>query len=269
MTISFLSHEGHRLAVEVRGEGPLVICSPAMGDSRDAFTPLAEYLSTRGFRVAQLDLRGHGDSEATFPRYGDEATAADLLVTIDQLGDGPAYLVGASMSAAAVVIAAGMRPGTVAGMVLLAPFLRGGGILNEIIFSLALARPWGPSVWRAFSARLWPGLGTEAANRAAYLTRLLTRPGRWRAFVRTTHTDHRVVEPWLNRVSVPSLIVMGSADPDWKSPSDEAQWAADRLGSAILFVPGAGHAPMLEAPELVSPIIAEFLQGSDHATRRS
>ncbi len=32
-----------------------------------------------GYRVASTDLRGHGDSDATFTSYGDVETAGDLL----------------------------------------------------------------------------------------------------------------------------------------------------------------------------------------------
>jgi pimeloyl-ACP methyl ester carboxylesterase len=62
---------------------------------------------------------------------------------------------------------------------------------------------------------------------------------------------------------------MGAADPDWKSPDDEARWAAEKLDSQMMLVPGAGHAPMLESPELVSARITEFLEGLQHAARRS
>jgi pimeloyl-ACP methyl ester carboxylesterase len=269
MTISFMSMNNRSLAVEIHGSGPLVVCSPAMGDTRDAFDPLAQYLTAHGFRVAQIDLRGHGDSDADFPKYGDEATANDLLAVIDQYGDGHAYVVGASMSAAAAVIAAGKRPDAIAGMVLVTPFLRGDGAISRVASSCALARPWGPYVWQAYSSKLWPGLGDEAKVRAAHATRLLTRSRYWRAFTRTTKTDHSVVEPWFSRINSPSLIVMGTADPDWKSPSDEARWAAEKLNSQILLVPGAGHAPMLESPEIVSPRIVGFLKGLSNATRRS
>ena len=98
MAISFMDIGGGKLAVEVEGHGPLVICSPGLGDTRDAFAPLAGHLVARGYRVACIDLRGHGDSSAHFDRYGDEAIAEDLLAVIEALGGGPAILAGASVS---------------------------------------------------------------------------------------------------------------------------------------------------------------------------
>ena len=105
MVISNISVPGGTICVEVAGEGPLVVCSPAMGDSRDAFAPFACRLVEAGFRVASADLRGHGDSSTGFDSYGDEPTAQDMLAVVDELGGGPAILAGASMSAAAATIA--------------------------------------------------------------------------------------------------------------------------------------------------------------------
>ncbi|MFZ8510117.1 alpha/beta fold hydrolase, partial [Staphylococcus aureus] len=61
-----------------------------MGDERDAFGPLADRLVARGYRVALVDRRGHGDSDATFAEYGDQATAGDLVAVVEGLGGGPA-----------------------------------------------------------------------------------------------------------------------------------------------------------------------------------
>ena len=262
MTISFVDVEGGTLAVEVEGDGPLIICSPGLGDTRDAFAPLAVCLTARGYRVARIDLRGHGDSTARFNRYGDEATAEDLLTVIDTLGADSAVLAGASMSAAAAVIAAGRRPDQVSGLVLMGPFLRNGqGKMMRWILHVALARPWGPAIWRAQAAKLWPGLGAKADERAAITTALLTRPERWAAFHATSATDHRVVAPWIGRVQAPVLVVIGDADPDWKDPLGEAEWVASNFTDAeTVAVPGAGHAPMLERPEIVGPALLKFLE---------
>lgn len=262
MTISCVDSDGGKLAVEVDGDGPLVICSPGMGDTRDAFAPFAAHLVCCGYRVARVDLRGHGDSTARFDRYGDEATADDLLTVIEALGEGSAILVGASMSAAAAVIAAGRRPDKVNGLVLIGPFLRNGsGKMMRWILHVALAWPWGPTIWRAYAAKLWPGLGDKASERAASSTASLTRLGRWAAFHATSATDHSVVAPWIGRVQAPVLVVIGDADPDWKDPLAEAEWVASNFTDVeTITVPGAGHAPMFERPGIVNPASFEFLE---------
>ena len=263
MNISHVDTAGGKLAVQVEGNGPLIICSPGLGDTRDAFAPLAAHLVARGYRVARVDLRGHGDSTARFERYGDEAVAEDFLTLIEALGGGPAVLAGASLSAAAAVVAAGRRPDRVAGLILLGPFLRNAvGEVMRSTLQVAFARPWGPFLWRLYAAKLWPGLGDKARERAARTTALLQRPGRWRAFRATlAGADHRVVAPWIARVQAPVLVVMGDADPDWKEPLKEAEWVASNFKNAeTIAVHGAGHAPMFERPETVNPAVESFLQ---------
>ena len=276
MTVSQLGVPGGTIAYELHepvgtGAGsaaasrPLVVCSPAMGDVRDVYAPLAQSLTEAGFRVVAADLRGHGDSSATFSDYGDEATASDLIALIEALDAGPAILVGASMSGAAAVIAAGCRPDLVRGLVLICPFLRGlesriATLALRAMLGIALMRPWGPAVWSSYSARLWPGL-PDARQRAASLVSLLRRSGRWHAFWATTRTDHRIVSPWLDKVDCPAFVVMGQKDPDWKDPAAEAVWAARAVGEdsgGVVMVPGAGHAPMLERPDVVGPCVVDF-----------
>ena len=120
----------------------------------------------------------------------------------------------------------------------------------------------GTFIWRAQAAKLWPGLGDKASERAAITTASLIRPGRWAAFQATVSgADHRVVAPWIGRVKAPVLVVMGDADPDWKDPLAEAKWVASNFTDVeTLTVPGAGHAPMLERPEIVDPAFFQFLE---------
>ena len=93
---------------------------PGMGDLRAGYRFLAPALRTAGYRVACTDLRGHGDSDATFTSYGDEETACDITALIGELG-GPAAVVGNSMGAGSAVIAAAQQPELVSGLVLAGP----------------------------------------------------------------------------------------------------------------------------------------------------
>ena len=156
MSISYLGRPGSRIAYETVGAGPLVVCIPGMGELRSSYRFLAAALAAAGFRVAMMDLRGHGDSDDGFEAFDDEAAAADALALVDELG-GPALVVGNSMGAGAAVIAAATRPDAVRGLVLLAPFVRNppGSALGSLALRLALLRPWGPAVWRAYHRSLF------------------------------------------------------------------------------------------------------------------
>lgn len=264
-TTQYFETDGGKLAYDIGGSGPLVICSPAMGDFRDAFVPLATALRGSGYRVATVDLRGHGDSSTTFKRYGDEATADDLLALIDLLGASgeKAVLVGASLSGAAVTIAAGQRPDKVAGVVLLGAFLRpGGSKLLTKVFQLAMYRPLGPIIWKSYAPKLWAGLPfNDLTARVNKSVEMLAGPGRWTAFHATLSTDHNVVAPFLPKVKAPVLVVIGDRDPDWSDPLAEAEWVASNFKTSepVFTVNGAAHAPMLERPEQVSPAVVAFV----------
>src|SRR6478735_5291149 len=109
---------GGEIGFDVRGEGPLLLLVPGMGELRSSYRHLAPLLLAQGYRVATADLRGHGDSSADFDDYGDVHTASDIADLIRHLG-APAVIVGNSMAAGAGVIVAAEHPELVSGLVLL------------------------------------------------------------------------------------------------------------------------------------------------------
>ena len=260
----YLERGEGRIAYEVSGRGPLVICAPGMGDLRSVYRFLTPGLVDAGYRVATTDLRGHGDSDATFSAYDDAAVGTDLLALAEELG-GPAVLVGNSMSAGAAVWAAAEAPDSVAGLVLIGPFVRDVpvGRVTELSLRVGLLRPWGPAAWSAYYGKLYPGRApADLAEHRAGIRASLRRPGRWRSFVDTTRTSHAVVEARLGEVQAPTLVVMGDKDPDFPDPSVEARLIADRLGGDVVMVPEAGHYPQAEYPEIVAPAVIAFLAGA-------
>ncbi|MEJ2203415.1 MAG: alpha/beta hydrolase, partial [Gemmatimonadota bacterium] len=122
-TTRFLSRPGGRIAYDVRGEGHLVVCVPGMGELRSSYRFLTPALVEAGYRVATMDLRGHGDSDTTFDTYDDVAAGSDVVALIEELG-GVAAVVGNSMGAGAAAWAAAEAPGRVAGLILIGPFVR-------------------------------------------------------------------------------------------------------------------------------------------------
>jgi pimeloyl-ACP methyl ester carboxylesterase len=258
---AYLARPEGKIAYDVSGAGPLVVCAPGMGELRSVYRFLAPDLVAAGYRVATMDLRGHGDSDATFSAYDDVAAASDLIALVEQLG-GPAVLVGNSMAAGAAVWAAAEARELVAGLVLIGPFVRDTpiGLVTRVAFRLALLRPWGPAAWSAYYARLYPG--RPPADLDAHRARIresLRRSGHWRAFVKTTHTSHAPAEARLDEVRAPALVVMGERDPDFRDPAAEARLIAERLRAEVVMLPAAGHYPQAEYPEVVTPAVVDFL----------
>jgi pimeloyl-ACP methyl ester carboxylesterase len=259
MATSYLNVDGGRVAYEVTGEGPLVVCVPGMGDVRQIFRHTAPALQAAGYRVAVMDLRGHGDSDATMPEYGDAPTARDLLALIAHLG-GPAIVVGSSMGAGAAVIAAAQAPDAISGLVLAGPFVRGGPAgFAKLMLRLAFLKPWGPGVWKSYYKRFYPG--RPPADLAAHIDLIaasMRRPGHWAALQRTAFAGHAEAAARVGDVTKPALVVMGDKDPDWPDPVAEARWVAGAVRGETLLVPGAGHYPMTEYPQIVNPAIVAF-----------
>jgi pimeloyl-ACP methyl ester carboxylesterase len=259
---TYLDRPNGRIAYDHVGFGPLVVCLPGMGDVRSVYRFLVPPLAEAGLHVATMDLRGHGDSDTSFDTYDDVAAGADLIALVKHLG-GPAILIGNSMGAAAACWAAAEAPELVAALVLLGPFVRDGkgNPLVKLMFRIALLRPWGLAVWRAYFPKLYPTRrDAHYQTHLAEVTMNLRQPGHWDAFYKTTQTSHGPVEARLSEVHVPTLVVMGEKDPDFPDPIAEVHWIANRLDGDLLLVPGAGHYPQAEFPEIVSPAVLAFIR---------
>jgi pimeloyl-ACP methyl ester carboxylesterase len=255
-----LDRPGGDVAYEICGSGPLVVCVPGMGDLRASYRFLQPDLVAAGYRVAVMDLRGHGDSDHSFSEYGDAPTATDIEALVAQLG-GPAMLVGNSMAAGSAVIVAAKHPELVSGLVLLGPFVRDPGTtkLKRLATRMLMARPWGRAAWNAYLPKLYAGARPEDfANYRATVSSALKRPGYAKAFSLTTRTRHDAAEQALTAVKAPALIVMGELDPDFGDPAAEAGWIAEQLDSEVLLVPDAGHYPQSQRPDLVAPAVTAF-----------
>ena len=103
--------------------GPLVVLVHGLGDSRHSYRFLASALVAAGYRVADLDLRGCGDSSLGWDGYTRTDIAGDLVALVRHLG-GPATLVGQSISGGAATIAAANEPDLFTALIELAPFTR-------------------------------------------------------------------------------------------------------------------------------------------------
>ncbi|WP_296667156.1 alpha/beta hydrolase [Demequina sp.] len=250
------------IAYDVSGHGPLVVCLPGIGELRGSYRFTAPALVHAGFRVATMDLRGHGDSDATFSSYDDVAAGQDALALIEELGGAPATILGNSMGAGAAVWAAAERPEAVAGIVLLGPFVRDAPVnpVMALAFRALMAGPWAPAVWNAYLPTLYPGRKPDDFDEhRARIRASMRQPGHRTAFSRTTRTTHAPSERRLGDVRAKALIVMGGADPDFRDPEAEARWIGERLDGEVLMVAGAGHYPHAERPDVVVDAIVRFL----------
>ena len=258
----YLERPGGRLAYDDAGDGPLVVMLPGLGDLRQQYRFLAPELAGAGYRAVTADLRGHGDSSIGWPDYGSEAAGADLVALLETLDAGPAVLIGNSFGAAPAVWAAAERPDLVAGLVLIGPFVRDhemSPVMRAGLRAMSVG-PWKVRAWGWFYDSLYPAAkpADHAKHRRAVLANL-AEPGRFDALRAMMFRSDAAIEARLDRVRTPTLVVMGSADPDFADPAEEARVIADAVSGEVAMIEGAGHYPHVEMPEATAPRIARFV----------
>ncbi|WP_374945532.1 alpha/beta fold hydrolase [Agreia sp.] len=268
---------GGRIAYDVIGEGPLVVLSPGMADLRNTYRFLAPLLAEAGYRVASVDLRGHGDSSAGWDSYDVADTGSDLVEIIRQLG-GPAVLVGQSFSAGAATIAAASNPELVTAVVEIAPFtrppkfslgamLRDGTYRRGALLLAQVALAGSVAAWGKYLGVAYPG--QKPRDWDSYLAAVLSNlsePDRMKAARGMINASKAEAGARLADVKRPVLVLMGSKDSDFANPQAEAAAIVDLLPSGVgryQMIEGAGHYPHAQYPQAVADAILPFL--ADHA----
>ncbi|MFI7542699.1 alpha/beta fold hydrolase [Actinoplanes sp. NPDC049599] len=254
------------LAYDDAGSGPLVVCLPGMGDNRTTYRHLVPLLVAAGHRVVTLDPRGQGESDAAWPDYSPAALGADLLELLRHLDAGPALLVTSSYTGATAVWAAAEEPAAFAGMVLIAPFARvmpkPNVLLRLAVAAVSRFRPLWLAYWSSLFKTRRPD---DFAAARARLSRQLAEPGRMAALRAMMSADVAACEARFPEVTTPALVIMGTRDPDFPAPRDEARLIAQRLGGRAVMVDGAGHYPQTEYPAETATAILTLSTGSGPA----
>ena len=268
----YLARPEGRIAFTATGTGPLVVLAPGMGDVRGVWRDAVGPLAAAGHRVVAMDLRGHGDSDATFAAQGVRPGAEDLAALVEHLG-APAVLVGHSVSAGAAAIVAAERPELVRGLAMISPHLRlaAAGLVARLSVQ-AIRRPFGRALWRSYYAGLnkgrrapWFDEHLAAVDAALRDGAHLTSFGRLARALLATHTDVP-----LGRITAPTLVLHGALDPEFDDPADELALALDGLTAtpaAGALVPDAGHYAHAQRPDVVVPALLELLAAVREAPR--
>src|SRR6516162_9861142 len=242
----FLDVPGGRIAYEVTGSGPLVVLSHGIGVRRQDYRFLAPMLAQAGYRVANADLRGHGESSMGWASITRTDVAGDLLALIRHL-DGPAVIVGHSISGGAATIAAAKQPDLVSGIVEINPFTKTqrldlGGFLRIRRYRRGLSLLTGTQLFRSLG--LWMrylnvAYPTKPADYADYMAALaakLREPGRMGEFMKTLKSTPADAGAQLPNVKCPALVIMGTLDPDFANPRAEGDAMVAAMPTGVATV---------------------------------
>jgi len=267
-----LNIDGNTIAYDVAGEGPLVVLAHGMGDSRHSYRFIAPALVAAGYRVANVDIRGCGDSSLGWNGYSRTDIAGDLVAVVRHLG-GPAVIIGQSISGGAATIAAATAPDLIIGVIELAPFTRKqsvslGGLLRvkryrtgstQLGLTMTLRRL---SAWKKYLELAYPTKPADWTSELGRIEAKMSEPGRMKvlqAMCKSAPTD---AGAQLVTVTCPVLIIQGGLDPDWADPRSEGEKIIADLPTGLgelAVIEGAGHYPHAQTPDEVITLTLPFL----------
>jgi pimeloyl-ACP methyl ester carboxylesterase len=263
MSTHYLQMTDGIIAFDDQGQGPLVLCMPAGADIRSEYRFLTPQLVASGYRVVTMDIRGQGESSANWPDYTDAALGSDMLALIRHLGAEAAFIIGTSKATGGALQASLQEPSLVRGLVLIAPSVAAprSALLTYMTTGLLLFPLWGRAVVSSYYPKMYPK--ARPVDYEEHLDRVLAmlkEPGRLRALRLLFSESSGATYARHAQVNAPTLILMGSRDPDHKHPEWEARTLAERLPvTTVQIIEGAGHHLQVEEPEVVGQSVLAFL----------
>lgn len=287
--ISIHTHEWHWQGFPIRYQtagsiGTPILLIHGFGASSDHWRKNLPDLADH-HRVYALDLIGFGLSAKPKPNdpipYTFETWGAQVIAFCQEVIGAPTFLVGNSIGCIVALQAAVDSPDWIQGVMLLNCSLR---LLHE---RKRLELPWyqkaftplvqailaNHTIGHFFFAQIARPQAVRNALNQAYgrkeavtdeLVNLILEPARdvgaadvFLAFVR--YSQGPLAEDLLPRVTCPVLIAWGEADP-WEPITLGRELSAYSCVERFVSLSGVGHCPQDEAPELVNPLIRNWLQ---------
>lgn len=254
-------HRGYRLGYELHGEGDrVVVLTNGLLLDAGINRQLARSLAARGFRVALLDLLGHGTSDKPphASQHRMDRYARQVVALLDELGVEQAAVGGVSLGANVALHAAVQAPRRLAALVIEMPVLEWATPAAASLFvPLLLAVTFGRPLFRAVTSvvRRVPRTGVDTLDSvlgtfsmqpeeiAAVLHGILVGP------VAPEIEDRRAI-------AVPTLII--GHEHDLIHPFSDAENLAEQIPQARL-VQARSMVELRLFPERLTREITSFL----------
>jgi pimeloyl-ACP methyl ester carboxylesterase len=225
------------------------------------------FLSSRA-TVITYDPRGAGSSDRPLSGYDFTDHMADALAVLEDTGTERAVVVTASRGINSAVLMAASHPERIQGLVGVAPYVEFDGDADETFwqeldshegwdkFNAAYWRRDFPDFVRFFMAEVFTEPDSAATIEEIVDIALEASPEM--LIQQEREQDWSIAAPLLGSVACPTLLIHG--DDDHLTPPAVAETIAAAIPDARLVVlAGAGHRPDVRDPELVNPLLGQFL----------
>ena len=245
-----------------RGEGgPAIVLLHGFGADRLSFSTLLKALS-QSRRTIAFDLPGHGAAAAWSPVPGAADDAKAVIASLDAMGIQRAAIVGHSLGGAVASLVGLMRPDLVDRLILLAP----GGFGPEM--NAAALRRYAEAVEEADIAPAIEPFFGPAMGVPDGFARVMAEQRRdevlrasHRAIVEViARGDGQGTLPLDRLADSPFPVSLVWGLDDGVLPAEQAINAPAEFARHLL--PGVGHMPHLEAPDVVLRIVERTILGA-------
>jgi pimeloyl-ACP methyl ester carboxylesterase len=252
------SPDGVRLACEVSGEGTPLVMVHGASSARWSFDLVRAELED-AFEIWSIDRRGRGDSSDGDGGYSIEREFEDVATVVREAGPG-ALLFGHSYGGLVVAGAAGRLDGLRGLAVYEGPM---GGVLADedwtARFEANLAAGDPDQALRDFMSDVGGYTDDEIEamqGTPVWAARIAASP----TVPRELHAERALAtaEIGLERLAIPTLVLVGSRSPDWARRST-ATYAATIPNAELHTLDGQGHGAAAGAPELLASELRAFL----------
>lgn len=250
-----------RIAIRAgTGSGPPLLLANGIGASLETFDPLLAALDP-AIEVIRFDVPGVGGSPLPPRPYRFGGLAHLLAGLLDHLGHDQADILGISWGGALAQQFALSEPRRCRRVVLVAT---GTGVLMVpgnpwVLATLATPRRYlDPGYTRRIAGQLYGGTARENADQVAGVLHRWTRVGPSRGYLyQLTAGWGWTSLPLLPLLRQPTLVLAGDDDPI--IPKINGHILATLIPHARLHVYHGGHVELALRPDLLAPLINEFL----------
>jgi pimeloyl-ACP methyl ester carboxylesterase len=228
---------------------PVVLMHGGFVDSR-MFAPALPVLGDR-FRVFTVDRRGQGHTPDAPGPISYDLMAQDMIAFVEEAIGGPAHLVGYSDGAIVAMLVAIRRPDLVRKLVLISGDHHHDGLIPGVLEGFA-----DRDVLRVLGAR-YAQVSPHGEEHFEVIAEKLLRMAR---------SEPTLTSDDLGRVSARTLVMAGDDDA-MTLEHTIAQYRAIP-NAELAVVPGTSHVLVMEKPDHVYGLVAEFLHTDAIVTRQ-